>query len=258
MSLSIRRLRLLAFSAADPCHNRAFASLTVGFTLITFVEYLGKRPLASGDVCWSLSGSSWYLGSFRFLLKSGSGQRHVGSWFFCPRNTFGPYSNICLAFSMMEKKNNEVATKPDMPEDYALGSVTDDDRKLLRKIDWKILPIMFLTYFLQMIDKISINVSIHDERQGYRQCANPDLNASMQMSWACRRTCTCTVTTFPGSQRPSLLPTLWRKSRKVLSCRDFPLRKSWASMSSAGGLFCAALLRCRTFLACWHFASSWV
>lgn len=67
---------------------------------------------------------------------------------------------------MMEKKNNEVATKFDMSEDYALGSVTDDDRKLLRKIDWKILPIMFLTYFLQMIDKISINVSIRDERQG--------------------------------------------------------------------------------------------
>lgn len=176
----------------------------------------------------------------------------------CPRDTFGSYSNTCLVFSMMEKKNNEVATKLDMPEDYALGSVADDDRKLLRKIDWKILPIMFLTYFLQMIDKISINVSICDERQGYRQCANLDLNTSMQMSWACRRTCTCTATTFPGSQQPSLLPTLWRKSRKVLSCRDFPLRKSWASMSSAGGLFCAALPRCRTFLACWHFASFWV
>lgn len=66
---------------------------------------------------------------------------------------------------MMEKKNHEVAAKLDMPEDYALGSVTDDDRKLLRKIDWQILPIMFLTYFLQMIDKISINVSICDERQ---------------------------------------------------------------------------------------------
>ncbi|EYE89968.1 MFS general substrate transporter [Aspergillus ruber CBS 135680] len=32
-----------------------------------------------------------------------------------------------------------------------------DDKKLLRKIDWHLLPIMFLTYFLQMIDKISIN-----------------------------------------------------------------------------------------------------
>lgn len=65
---------------------------------------------------------------------------------------------------MMEKKNNEVATKLDMSEDYALGSVADDDKKLLRKIDWKILPIMFFTYFLQMIDKISINVSIPDMR----------------------------------------------------------------------------------------------
>ncbi|CAG8083159.1 unnamed protein product [Penicillium salamii] len=42
-------------------------------------------------------------------------------------------------------------------DDCALGSVAMDDRRLLRKIDWHLLPIMFLTYFLQMIDKISIN-----------------------------------------------------------------------------------------------------
>lgn len=43
-------------------------------------------------------------------------------------------------------------------EDYALGSIAVDDKRLLRKVDWHLLPIMFLTYFLQMIDKISINV----------------------------------------------------------------------------------------------------
>ncbi|KAJ5337257.1 uncharacterized protein N7506_005279 [Penicillium brevicompactum] len=42
-------------------------------------------------------------------------------------------------------------------EDYALGSIAVDDKRLLRKVDWHLLPIMFLTYFLQMIDKISIN-----------------------------------------------------------------------------------------------------
>ncbi|KAJ5335596.1 hypothetical protein N7452_007999 [Penicillium brevicompactum] len=42
-------------------------------------------------------------------------------------------------------------------EDYALGSIAVDDNRLLRKVDWHLLPIMFLTYFLQMIDKISIN-----------------------------------------------------------------------------------------------------
>lgn len=40
----------------------------------------------------------------------------------------------------------------------ALENVAMDDKKLLRKVDWHLLPIMFLTYFLQMIDKISINV----------------------------------------------------------------------------------------------------
>lgn len=71
---------------------------------------------------------------------------------------------------MMEKKNNEFATKLDLSEDCALGSVTDDDKRLLRKIDWKILPIMFLTYFLQMIDKISINVSADSKMGGGVHC----------------------------------------------------------------------------------------
>ncbi|KAJ6003988.1 hypothetical protein N7522_005633 [Penicillium canescens] len=56
----------------------------------------------------------------------------------------------------MEKKP-ELTDKYDAAEDCALGSVLINDKKLLRKIDYHLLPIMFLTYFLQMIDKISIN-----------------------------------------------------------------------------------------------------
>ncbi|KAE8377509.1 major facilitator superfamily domain-containing protein [Aspergillus bertholletiae] len=41
-------------------------------------------------------------------------------------------------------------------DDYGIGDL-HDDRALLRKIDWRILPIMFLTYFLQFVDKISLN-----------------------------------------------------------------------------------------------------
>jgi hypothetical protein len=59
----------------------------------------------------------------------------------------------------MEKKL-ELPDKYDAAEDCALGSVVMDDKKLLRKVDYHLLPIMFLTYFLQMIDKISINVSV--------------------------------------------------------------------------------------------------
>ncbi|KAL3442376.1 MFS general substrate transporter [Aspergillus insuetus] len=40
--------------------------------------------------------------------------------------------------------------------DYALGEI-ESDRALLRRIDWRILPIMFLTYFLQFLDKVSLN-----------------------------------------------------------------------------------------------------
>ena len=42
-------------------------------------------------------------------------------------------------------------------DDYAVGDL-HDDRALLRKVDWRILPVMFLTYFLQFVDKISLNV----------------------------------------------------------------------------------------------------
>lgn len=86
---------------------------------------------------------------------------------------------------MMEKKDNEFATKLELPEDCALGSVTDDDKRLLRKIDRKILPIMFLTYFLQMIDKISINVSADKDNERRTELLGYLLtqisNASMQM-----------------------------------------------------------------------------
>lgn len=41
--------------------------------------------------------------------------------------------------------------------DYGLGDLHDDS-VLLRRIDWRILPIMFLTYFLQFLDKVALNV----------------------------------------------------------------------------------------------------
>lgn len=57
---------------------------------------------------------------------------------------------------MDEKKDLDL--KYDLPEDCAMGTLEADDKKIVRTIDTRILPIMFLTYFLQMIDKISINV----------------------------------------------------------------------------------------------------
>ncbi|KAJ5742031.1 hypothetical protein N7533_011440 [Penicillium manginii] len=64
----------------------------------------------------------------------------------------------------MDKKN-ELNDKLDSPEDCSLGTLTMEDKRLLRKVDWHILPIMFFTYFLQMIDKISINLHIADTRK---------------------------------------------------------------------------------------------
>lgn len=70
------------------------------------------------------------------------------------------FSNILHPFKAtgMMDKNVKLAEKYDPAEDCALGSIAMDDKMLLRKLDWHILPLMFMTYFLQMIDKISINV----------------------------------------------------------------------------------------------------
>lgn len=44
----------------------------------------------------------------------------------------------------------------------AISEEVSDDTALMRRADWRILPIMFLTYFLQFLDKVSLNVqTIH-------------------------------------------------------------------------------------------------
>lgn len=55
----------------------------------------------------------------------------------------------------MDTKDNRLPDKVD----YAVGDC-HDDTALLRRIDWRILPVMFLTYFLQFVDKISLNVGL--------------------------------------------------------------------------------------------------
>ena len=69
---------------------------------------------------------------------------------------------------------NESDLQPSTPT--AVGNIVEvvtnhstedkDDKSILRKVDWQILPIMFLVYFLQFLDKIILNVSnqrwLHD------------------------------------------------------------------------------------------------
>lgn len=33
-----------------------------------------------------------------------------------------------------------------------------DEKKLMRKVDWRIVPIMFACYTMQFVDKVNINV----------------------------------------------------------------------------------------------------
>ncbi|KAL4966185.1 MFS general substrate transporter [Aspergillus stella-maris] len=55
----------------------------------------------------------------------------------------------------IDTKDEKLAS---LDHDYAAGDMEmESDRALLRRIDWRILPIMFLTYFLQFLDKVSLN-----------------------------------------------------------------------------------------------------
>lgn len=44
--------------------------------------------------------------------------------------------------------------------EYGISEDVPDDTALMRRVDWRILPVMFLTYFLQFLDKVSLNVLI--------------------------------------------------------------------------------------------------
>ncbi|OJI96742.1 hypothetical protein ASPVEDRAFT_58601 [Aspergillus versicolor CBS 583.65] len=48
-------------------------------------------------------------------------------------------------------------TNDNIPDKVDNAGDCHDDTALLRRIDWRILPVMFLTYFLQFVDKISLN-----------------------------------------------------------------------------------------------------
>lgn len=56
------------------------------------------------------------------------------------------------AYTMTDTKEEKLAAV-----DYGLGDL-HDDLALLRQIDWRILPTMFLTYLLQFLDKVALNV----------------------------------------------------------------------------------------------------
>ncbi|EOD49509.1 putative allantoate permease protein [Neofusicoccum parvum UCRNP2] len=59
---------------------------------------------------------------------------------------------------MTDEKTLQPTLRP--REDFSDGDVPADEvneKALLRKIDWRIVPILFLTYFLQFLDKVVVN-----------------------------------------------------------------------------------------------------
>lgn len=69
-----------------------------------------------------------------------------------------------------KNKNNNGGKDFDRAHQYILNSIdgaeTDisvDLKALRRRIDWKIVPLMFCCYTIQFIDKVLLNVSQYDD-----------------------------------------------------------------------------------------------
>jgi hypothetical protein len=61
----------------------------------------------------------------------------------------------------MEKGCETISSLPadDSPLEEDLDEIRDvDEKALLRRIDWRIVPIMFFCYIMQFVDKVLVNV----------------------------------------------------------------------------------------------------
>jgi hypothetical protein len=74
---------------------------------------------------------------------------------------------------------------------------------LRHKIDRHIVPIMFLCYLMNFIDKVALNVSITIQHLWF--CGDTDLVRSMQRSWASTKTSSSKGTSFLTQRLSSLL-----------------------------------------------------
>ena len=72
-----------------------------------------------------------------------------------------------------------------------------DIRRLRRKVDWRIVPLMFGCYTMLFLDKVILNVS-----QSLSMLHIVDLTvSSTQLSWAYRKTSVLLAMTFPTLRR---------------------------------------------------------
>lgn len=106
----------------------------------------------------------------------------------------------------------------DRVHQFILTSSADDHeaspidlRAVRRKIDWRIVPIMFLCYTMQFIDKVLLNVSRSARKEA--QIGSTDLNAylSMVLLWVCPVTSNFRETISRTQPPPFSLPTLLPK-----------------------------------------------
>lgn len=92
--------------------------------------------------------------------------------------------------TMRDKKTPTATVAVDQAWDYleAHGDSSGTDepyslKALRRKIDWRIVPLMFLCYTMQFIDKVLINVSNEFLLSPYRKTSTQTALSSMLLLW---------------------------------------------------------------------------
>jgi hypothetical protein len=101
-----------------------------------------------------------------------------------PQTPFGTETQTQATDALygQDRKQSQFPTLPVLGD--RLSEEQYDISALRHKVDWHIVPIMFLCYLMNLIDKVALNVSA--ERPGYWSLT--DAIASMQRLWASTKT----------------------------------------------------------------------
>lgn len=80
-------------------------------------------------------------------------------------------TTLPASLTVLAQHNNDLDDAFKYLHDHGNAESTDIDLATLRrKIDWRIVPIMFVCYVLQFVDKVVINVSCNTQLLCYPLC----------------------------------------------------------------------------------------
>jgi hypothetical protein len=104
-----------------------------------------------------------------------------------------------------------------------------DEKKLMRKVDWMVMPLMFACYYLQYTDKTLCMLTIVLTMEAVRMLILRD-QCRMPPSWVSLKIPTCPRTAFPTWRSPSTLRFWSANHYSLSSSRNSPRQNTWGAM----------------------------